>query len=269
MGMETGILSEKNQIGLIIVTGIFLMFFMSIVLLLFFYYSRKKIVQKELEKKNLELAYQKELMLATIEVQESERKRIAQDLHDDISSKLNIVSLNTHMLTETDLTEAEISDITLNIINLTTKTLESSRRIAHDLLPPVLDKFGLHAGIEELCYEFNSAKSVAVKYENKVTFNDDNDSNKKRYLHVFRIIQELMNNSLRHGKASLISLCFDENGTKTICRYSDNGKGFDAEKMKLSKGLGMKNIESRIIFLEGDIEINSAVDKGVNVVFNF
>jgi len=266
MGMEEDFLSEANQTGIIIITGIFLMFFMSMILLLFFYYSKKKIVQKELEKKNMELAYQKDLILATIEVQENERKRIAQDLHDDISSKLNIVSLNTHMLTEPDLTDSDISDITLNIINLTTKTLESSRRIAHDLLPPVLDKFGLHAGIEELCYEFNSAKSVSVQYENNVTFCDDQ---KNRHLHVFRIIQELMNNSLRHGKASSISLCFEESGTKTICRYSDNGKGFDSEKMKLSKGLGMKNIESRIIFLEGDIDINSAVDKGVNIVFNF
>lgn len=266
MGMEADLLSETNQTGFIIVIGIFLMFFMSMVLLLFFYYSKKKIVQKELEKKDMELAYQKDLILATIEVQETERKRIAQDLHDDISSKLNIVSLNTHMLTTPDLTDKEIADITVSIINLTTKTLESSRRIAHDLLPPVLDKFGLHAGVEELCFEFNSSKSVAVCYENNVTFTDKETN---RHLHVFRILQELMNNSLRHGKATEISLSFNEKDDKVVCEYRDNGKGFNAKDLKHSRGLGMKNIESRVIFLKGDIEIDSAVGKGINVVFNF
>lgn len=266
MGMEANLLSNSEETGLIIITGIFLMFFMSMILLLFFFFSKKKIVQKELEKKNLELDYQKNLILATIEVQENERKRIAQDLHDDISSKLNIVSLNSHMLTTPDLTPDEVSEITVNIINLTTKTLESSRRIAHDLLPPVLDKFGLHAGVEELCFEFNGSKAVIIKYENNVTFNE-NDKN--RHLHVFRIIQELMNNSLRHGKATEVSLSFNESNDKVICKYTDNGKGFDANRLKESKGLGMKNIESRVIFLEGDIKIDSVVGKGIDVVFNF
>jgi signal transduction histidine kinase len=64
----------------------------------------------------------------------------------------------------------------------------------------VLEKFGLHAGIEELCLEFSSSRAVEVQYENKTNFDiADND----RHLHVFRILQELMNNSLRHGKASI------------------------------------------------------------------
>jgi signal transduction histidine kinase len=266
MGMEADLLSQSNQTGLIIITGIFLMFFMSMVLLLFFYFSKKKIIQKELEKKNLELEYQKDLILATLEVQESERKRISQDLHDDISSKLNIVSLNSHLLTTPDLTEEEISDITGNIINLISKALTNSRRIAHDLLPPVLDKFGLHAGLEELCFELNSSKSVAVEYENNAKFND---KDKNRHLHVFRIVQELMNNSIRHGKATAISIIFEENKDITTCKYFDNGKGFDVNGLKNKKGLGMKNIESRIIFLGGSIKIDSATNKGTNVVFNF
>lgn len=268
--METDFLSKTNQTGLIVITGIFLMFFMGMILLLFFHFSKKKIIQKELEKKNLELDYQKDLILATLEVQETERKRIAQDLHDDISSKLNIVSLNSHLLTTPDLTEDEVADITGNIINLVSKTLANSRRLAHDLLPPVLDKFGLHAGLEELCFDLNSTKSTEVHYENSVKFNN-NDTN--RHLHVFRIIQELMNNSIRHGNASVISITIDELDGKTVCKYSDNGKGFDMKNLKSSNnkksGLGMKNIESRIIFLEGSLKIDSAVNKGINVVFNF
>lgn len=266
MGMEADFLPKTNQPGLIIIVGIFLMFFMGMVLLLFFYFSKKKIIQKELEKKDLEIEYQRNLLHATIEVQEDERKRIAQDLHDDISSKLNVVSLNSHLLTTPDLTKEELNDITCNIINLIAKTLENARRIAHDLLPPVLDKFGLHAGLEELCFEFNSSKSVAVSYENKVQFSE---KDKNKHLHVFRIIQELMNNSLRHGKANAVSMVFEESQGMITCNYRDNGKGFDIEGLKDGKGLGMKNIESRIIFLNGAITIDSVINKGTHVVFKF
>ncbi|WP_264208501.1 sensor histidine kinase [Flavobacterium shii] len=85
----------------------------------------------------------------------------------------------------------------------------------------------------------------------------------------FRILQELMNNSLRHGKATQISIDFDEQNGVKIGTYLDNGIGFDSENVENLKGLGMKNIESRISFLDGTLEINSAINKGILVVFTF
>lgn len=239
---------------------------MALLLVLFFYFSRKKIIQKEIEKKNLELNYQKELLHSIIVTQEEERKRIAQDLHDDISSKLNIVSLNSHLLTATNLSETEINEISANIINLTTKALDNSRRIAHDLLPPVLEKFGLHAGVEELCFEINSSRSIEIDYKNSVEFNKDEIH---KHLHVFRIIQELFNNSIKHGKSTKINLSFEQKNGFVYCNFSDNGKGFDPKKLENQKGMGMKNIESRISFLNGALNITSESNKGTQVIFNF
>lgn len=257
---------QESEIIEIIVYSFIAFLLMGLVLILFFYFSRKKIIQKELEKKDLEIQYQKELLSAVIITQEEERKRIAQDLHDDISSKLNIVSLNSHLLTTPNLSQNDIHEITANIINLTGKALDNSRKIAHGLLPPVLEKFGLHAGVEELCLEFSSSKAVKVNYENKTAF-DIKDIDK--HLHVFRILQELMNNSLRHGKATVISILFKEkNGIKN-CYYSDNGIGFEMKSDENKKGLGMKNIESRIAFLNGKLTLESALNKGISVVFNF
>ncbi|MEN2414754.1 sensor histidine kinase [Flavobacterium mesophilum] len=241
-------------------------FLMGLVLILFFYFSRKKITQKELEKRDLEIQYQREQLHAIIVTQEEERKRIAQDLHDDISSKLNIVSLNTHLLSAPNLTEVETREITDNIISLTTKALENSRKIAHNLLPPVFEKFGLSAGVEELCAEFESSKAVKVYYKNNVDFHE-NDID--RHLHVFRILQEFMNNSLRHGKASEIKIEFiNDNGIFT-CNYEDNGIGFDSKDAENQKGLGMKNIDSRISFLNGTIRISSEINKGFAANFTF
>ena len=246
---------------------IFLVFLlMSIIVILFFYFSRKKIIQKEIEKKNLEINHQKELLRSVILTQEAERKRIAQDLHDDISSKLNVVSLNTHLLKTPNLSEEELSEITNNITDLTQKALENSRRIAHDLLPPVLEKFGLHAGIEELVVEFNSSKVVNVIYKNDLTF-DIADIDK--HLHVFRILQELLNNSVRHGKATEISIAFKSIDNQNTCIYSDNGIGFDSKSDASQKGLGMKNIESRINFLNGTFSLNSSLNNGVKINFTF
>ena len=257
---------QESEIIEIIVYSFIAFLLMGLVLIFFFYFSRKKIIQKELEKKDLEIKYQKELLSAVIITQEEERKRIAQDLHDDISSKLNIVSLNSHLLTTPNLSANEVIEITANIINLTHKALDNSRKIAHGLLPPVLDKFGLHAGVEELCMEFSSSKAVNIDYQNKTTFAiSDND----KHLHVFRILQELMNNSLRHGKATVISILFEEqNGVKN-CHYTDNGIGFEMKNNENQKGLGMKNIESRIAFLNGKLTLESVLNKGISVVFNF
>jgi signal transduction histidine kinase len=263
--MKVNTLQESEIIEIIIYSFIAFLL-MGMVLILFFYFSRKKIIQKELEKKDLEIQYQKELLSAVIITQEEERKRIAQDLHDDISSKLNIVSLNSHLLNTPNLSQEEVTEITGNIINLTSKALDNSRKIAHGLLPPVLDKFGLHAGVEELCLEFSSSKLIRVNYENKVSFDIlEND----RHLHVFRILQELMNNSLRHGKATIISILFENNKEGNVCYYEDNGIGFDLDSNKNQKGLGMKNIESRVAFLKGMITMDSAINNGISVVFNF
>ena len=232
---------------------------MALVLILFFYFSRKKIIKQEVEKKNLEINYQKDLLHAVIVTQEDERQRIAQDLHDDISSKLNIVSLNSQLLIGTKLSEKEYAEITTNIINLTGKALENSRRIAHDLLPPVLEKFGLDAGISELAVEFNSSKAMKVYYENNIDFSTIDE---KKHLHIFRILQELLNNSLKHSNAKNISIVFNSEKGAAICNYSDNGVGFESSNDTAGRGLGMRNIFSRVDLINASVSIQSSPNNG-------
>lgn len=239
---------------------------MALVLILFFYYSRKKIIRQEIEKRVLESNHQKEILRSVILTQESERKRIAQDLHDEISSKLNIISLNSHLLKSNNLAANELQEIANSITDLTTNALDSSRRIAHDLLPPVLEKFGLHAGIEELVSECNNSKAVTIQYTNQLHFDlEDIDW----HLHIFRILQELLNNSMRHGKASKISIVFNKIDGQNGCFYEDNGVGFDTKASFNSNGLGMKNIESRVGFLNGILTVDSKINGGTVVTFTF
>ncbi|MBK0370501.1 sensor histidine kinase [Flavobacterium agrisoli] len=255
---------EKEVVTVIVCIS---MFFMTIAILLvvFFYLSRKKLIHKELEKKNLEIEMQNELIKAVIVTQEEERKRIAQDLHDDISSKLNVVGLNGHLLKTPNLLPHELEEITNNIITLNNKALENSRKIAHNLLPPVLEKFGLEAGIRELCLEFESGKTLIIDFIQETIIEQDLN----RDLHVFRILQELLNNSVRHGKASKVKIKIDKTKEGYCCHYHDNGVGFDVNKATHQKGLGTKNMASRVQYLNGELIINSAVGEGITVYFTF
>jgi signal transduction histidine kinase len=90
-----------------------------------------------------------------------------------------------------------------------------------------------------------------------------------RHLHVFRILQELMNNSLRHGKATEIWINFKNTNGVPTCHYEDNGIGFDGKSLENQKGLGMKNIDSRVSFLNGTITVDSEENQGITVNFTF
>lgn len=258
--------SEENQIVTIVIIGVLLLLLMAVALLLFFFFSRKKIVEKELEKKEMEIEHQKEIIHATILTQEKERKRIAQDLHDDISSKLNVILLNSNFLIDGDLSPDEYTKVNENIIKVTKKTLGNARKIAHDLLPPILSKFGLQPAIEELIDEYNMSKKVYI--ESNIEY-PDGELDKTQELHVFRIVQELVNNSVRHGKSENISLDFTKGQEDLSIDYRDDGVGFSQEILDQKKGLGMKNIESRVELLNGELMIQSAIDEGIKVSIIF
>jgi len=256
--------SDNVEIAVVYTSLVFLL--MAGVMITFFYFSKKKILKKELEKRDLRISHQKELLRSIILTQEEERARIAQDLHDDISSKLNIVSLNGHLLKEKSLPPDEADRIREAIVELTGKALENSRRIAHDLLPPVLEKFGLVAGIEELVQEFEASKRVTTSFSQDLSREPEDE---RTSLQVFRILQELMNNSLRHGKSTRITINLSEADGRFTCHYTDNGKGMDAQTLKNARGLGLRNIENRIEILEGTFSIDSQPGNGVRVHFTF
>ncbi|MDG1660359.1 MAG: histidine kinase [Winogradskyella sp.] len=162
--------TEENKILIALVFGIILLFLVSIGIIIFFILSRKKIIDKEREKTELQIEHQQKILQTSIAIQETERKRIVQDLHDDISSKLNVVSLTTNMLLADNDTSKKQKETLSQILEITSKTLESSRKIAHDLLPPILDKFGLKSALEELFDEFSKTLKSTLNTMSKNCF---------------------------------------------------------------------------------------------------
>jgi signal transduction histidine kinase len=232
----------------------------------FIFFSRKKKYEKEIEKRDFEIKIQKNSLQAIILTQEEERERIAQDLHDEISSKLNLVSLNLYSLKSPKKTELQRLEIIDTIIQVNNSAIENSRRIAHNLMPPILEKFGLNQALIELIMDFENTKLVSINYRNDIDFNA---AGFDVQLQLFRIIQELINNSLKHGKASEIKIEFVFENTINKCTYKDNGLGFDVSSLEESKGLGMQNIENRIELLDGNFSFDSEFGKGIVFAFSF
>lgn len=254
----------ENELEIInvILIAISLLLIMSFSIILFFFLSRKKIIKTQLEKASLEIEYQKELLQNTLLTQEEERKRIAQDLHDAISSKLNIVSLNASLLEDKNISSEEVHKIGKGIYKVTSTVLENSRRIAHDLLPPTLERFGLQAALEELCEEILETQKYTLEYQ---LVYKEGFLNSQEELHLFRIVQELFNNSIKHANASIITLEVTSKENKLSLKYTDNGKGFEIDEAKKVKGLGMSGIENRVIIINGLLDVKSSPNKGIQV----
>nr|WP_321227240.1 sensor histidine kinase [uncultured Psychroserpens sp.] len=256
--MENQFSTSQEQIIGALVYGIIFVVLVTLGLILFFYYSRKKIIEKEVEKVNIKLDHQKKILQTTIKVQEKERNRIAQDLHDAISSKLNVVSLTTNVLLGDESINKEQKEALNHILDITTRTLESARKIAHELMPPILDKFGLKVALEELFDEFTSNTSIKINHHIEPLEHLD----KNNELHVFRIAQELINNALRHGKANLLQMELKKNQEGFELIFKDNGVGFDINEYKKKSGIGLQNIKSRVAILNGQLFVESSKNKG-------
>ena len=259
-------MKTTNDLSQILLFSVVFLFFITLIIVVFVIKSRKRIFDGELEKKNLQIEFQNQILQKTILTQEEERKRIAQDLHDDIGSKLIAVSLNLHLLQSQKTPESAKKEILENISAINNKAVETSRKIEHNLFPPVLEKFGLKAALEELTSDYNKTKSVEIKLNSKLSLNELSNTNQ---LQIFRIIQELINNSIKHGKSSQIDIDFEDDKSVNTCIYKDNGFGFNSKNLEKTKGLGFSNIENRIANIKGKYAIVSEIGKGFQINFTF
>ena len=146
-------------------------------------------------------------------------------------------------------------------------SIKELRRVAHNMMPEMLSKFGLDEALKEYCNTINATKLVTVKYQ---SLGMDTRLDKSTEIIVFRIVQELLNNIMKHAAATeaFVQLIKEDNRLNVV--VEDNGKGFDAVLTETNKGAGWVNIRSRVDYLKGQLDIHSETGKGtlVNIEFN-
>ena len=215
--------------------------------------NQKKITaQKEINHfqklNNLKREKEIEIMQTMINVEEAERKRVARDLHDSIGSKLSalkIIFANTQ-------NKNDYNDSRINTILET--SIAELRQISYNLVPESLLKLGLEKALGDLCFTLRS-DTVSIEFH---SYEIDNSMPLTTQTNIFRIVQELLNNALKHSKATQILVSCSQNGNRFYISIEDNGVGFDISGIEENQGLGIKNIKSRIELLHGSLDCESS-----------
>lgn len=195
---------------------------------------------------------------ALLEGEEAERKRIARDLHDGLGSMLSGLKMHFNTAVK-DTVHNNNNNNELNA--LIDKSIAELRTISQNLMPETLLQLGLEHALKDLCLSLATPKS-------KIEFQylSNNIRLPQHYeIAIYRIIQELLNNALKYADASEILVACSRNQDIFFITVEDNGIGFDALAMEHSKGMGLRNIQNRVAFFEGKLEINTARSKGTAV----
>ncbi|MBC7777251.1 MAG: sensor histidine kinase [Phycisphaerae bacterium] len=238
------------------------------VLIAFFLLSQRKLQQARQKAYAIELEQREQRLYGTIQIQENERQRIAKDLHDSIGSKLNVLHLYLHRLKKQVPSTPLISETVQDIFEVINTTLDTTRRISHDLLPPTLEKFGLKAALNEACTQYaKSSDTLQIDFASPHEPYPRHD--KMAELNLFRVMQELFSNSIKHGPATHIRVEMQYQNTKLHIYYSDNGPGFDPAADGYKPGLGLQNIESRMNMIGAQYALNTAPSKGLEVQITY
>lgn len=214
-----------------------------------FYLSYKKILKSKEEEHRVKLEYQRMLLQVSLDAQENERVRIAADLHDNIISKLTVIRL-----------KAAIGSDSQEIDNLLGVIIDESRRISHELSPPLYEEKTL----ENILITILKSWSSFYQIKKHIDVRGEFEIEKNIKLQLVRILQELINNTYKHAKASSIMLNLRISPKYIVMMVEDDGLGF--KKNNSVKGIGLQNIELRADNLEAQYKYKSKENKGTRFI---
>ena len=209
---------------------------------------------------------ERKVLNAIIETEEKEKERFAKDIHDGLGTLLSSINIYVNMLKSTDMEEAERGNI-LNYTNgLIDEAIHNAREIANNLRPDIISRFGLITAIKAHCEMIKKSGLITINFKYGPDFSKIDEDLE---VTLYRVIKELINNTLRHASADEIEINLQYEDKLLTLDYFDNGIGFDVErtiKKKAHKGMGLSNIMSRIKAVNGTCEIFSDSGNGTTVI---
>jgi signal transduction histidine kinase/uncharacterized protein HemY len=235
-------------------------------LLLISFLSYRTYKQKQLlQQQQINQLQNEKLLLATESIlkgQEDERSRMAQDLHDGLGGMLSGVKLTLGAMKGNIILSEESGRLFTKAFEQLDSSIGEMRRVAHNMMPEALVKLGLQQALQDYCNGINESQQLVVNCE----FHGlENRLEPSAEIIVYRIVQELINNIIKHADAGKVLVQVMKNDAELNITIEDDGKGFNAEEALLNKGAGLKNIQSRVDYLKGTMDIKSARGKGTSV----
>lgn len=257
-------LPEQVDIFYFLLIGTLGMLLLSAGLVIFFLIYQRRLYRQQVQLQDIEAYHQEELLFSNIKEIETERKRISKDLHDEIGSLFSTISIKMGQLelmmnSHADDDVRKILDENKSLVKM---GIQSIKRISHSIIPPSLEFFGLAAALEHLCAQTDS-EQMRISYSAPENFPElPTDI----ALAIYRVTQELLSNAIAHSNATQIDILLQTHSNYFIFAYYDNGKGYDANDPSKKKGLGLRNMESRINMIKGKISTESSEGQGVKVI---
>lgn len=237
----------------------------TLILVGFLGYRNYKHKQKIQQQKIQELETEKQLYAteALLKGEDQERTRIAKDLHDGLGGLLSGIK-NSFTTMKGNLIMTPDNAMTFERgIDMLDNSIKEMRRVAHNMMPEALLRFGIDTALRDYCTEINKSGTLNAIYQSSGMENFVIEQSTA--IGIYRIIQELLNNAIKHSQASqLLVQLFNDNG-KMIVNVEDNGKGFDKNILNNSKGIGWGNIKSRVDYLKGIIDLQTSSKNGTSV----
>ncbi len=199
--------------------------------------------------------------------QEEERSRLAKDLHDGLGGLLSGIKFSLSNIKDNLIVTPDNMAVFERALDMLDSSIRELRRVAHNMMPEMLISFGLNEALKEYCNALNAVKLFEVKYQ---SLGLELRLDKSSEIIIYRIVQELLNNILKHAAATVAFVQLIREGNRFNVVVEDNGKGFDAGNPENNKGAGLANIRSRVDYLKGQLAIHTEPGKGtlVNMEFN-
>jgi signal transduction histidine kinase len=211
--------------------------------------------------KELEEWQRQQVFRVILDTQEEERKRIAENLHNSIGQILYGTKLSLGQVLKADIAEDHKQHIRM-ADKLLSDAIAESRRLSHELMPVILEDFGLKVALEDICRQLSG--QTRFKHRSKGL---TNRLDKYIEVAVYRIVQELTMNIVKHAKATEALVAVEVQRAQLLVLVQDNGKGFNAESAK-TPGIGLKTIQNKVSLLNGNIDIESKPDLGTVININ-
>ena len=199
---------------------------------------------------------------AMLKVQEDERSRIAKDLHDGLGGLLSGTKLSFNTMKESLILTPENATQFEKSLSMLDTTIADLRKVAHNLMPEALVKYGLNDALRDFCNTIQSSTSVIVNYQ-KLGIDRKIDNTAETF--IYRIAQELVNNAVKHADAKEIMVQITTEKNKVLLAVEDDGKGYDTSSELFKKGDGLDNIIYRVQYLNGKIDTVSTPENGTSI----
>lgn len=242
-------------------------FLLVISFILFSIRNQNKLLKQRQQFQQAQIAHQKELLKAVIESQEAERKRIGQDLHDDVGTTVSGLRLMIEMFRPSGGEDKHHQDFIESCKNIIDKIVKDVRNISHNLSPTTLRYYGLAAAINEHCTIINQSGKLEIGLANSAEKQLE-QLPLTTSTALYRVLEELLNNTIKHSGASKANIQLDIAANNLQIIYADNGKGLTADTETVKKGMGMQNIESRLLNINATYMLDPYAGKGFRITID-